>query len=470
MKSILVVLLLWTIPAAAQNPLWGPWSGKLMGMTIVLHFVPRPDGSTAATLEIPLQGVAGTAFTEVRVSPDSIACTLEAAHVGYRGTRAGDTLIKGFWIQGTARIPLDMRPTLDTAWAAERPQTPHPPYPYNSDSVTYDNADHTVQFGATLTWPKTGKACPAILLITGSGTQDRDETILGHKPFAVIADYLTRRGYAVLRVDDRGAGLTRGDAQSATVADLAKDVEAGLAYLKTRREINPHRLGLLGHSEGAMVAPMVAARDKDVRFIVLLASPAVGGLQTIVWQSVEPLKRAGEPKALVEGSATLEKTILEAAMATADSSVFMARVSPAYRTWYASAPDSLRTRYSAQYQSPDAFLSQLRYQTPILLSPGYRFFLSYSPLPDFRRLTCPVLALDGEQDVQVDCKTNLDLIQKTLTEAGNRHFETKALPGLNHLFQHCRTCTVQEYIQLKETISPGALQLIGDWLDENAGH
>jgi uncharacterized protein len=342
---------------------------------------------------------------------------------------------------------------------------PQPPHPYNSDSVEYDNADKTVHLGATLTFPKTGGPFPAAVLITGSGTQDRDETILGHHPFAAIADYLTRRGYAVLRVDDRGAGLSKGDVVNATSADFAKDVETSMAWLKTQNEIDPSRIGLIGHSEGGMIAPMVAARNKDVAFIISLAGP-VDGFGTIMYQSQESLKRAHASDLYVNFTAVQERMILSDALSTNDTASLLQKVDSQYRAYLASIPDSAKAQYGFA-PAPEQYRALLSRQATAVISPWFKFFLAYKAADYYPTVKCPVLLLGGAEDIQVPNAADIPELDSLLKASGNKRVTGHLMPGLNHLFQHCHTCTVGEYGKLEETFSSEVLQIMGDWLDAN---
>jgi hypothetical protein len=346
-----------------------------------------------------------------------------------------------------------------------RPQTPHP---YNSDSVEYDNADKTVHLGATLTYPKTGGHFPAAVLITGSGTQDRDETIFNHHPFAVIADYLTRRGYAVLRVDDRGAGLSKGDLTKPTSADFAKDVETSMAWLKTQKEIDPSRIGLIGHSEGGMIAPMIASHNMAVAFIISLAGPA-DGFATIMYQSVESLKRMHASDLYINFNTVQERMILSDALSTNDTATLLQKVDSQYQAYLSSIPDSSKANYSF-VPAPESFRALLSRQATALISPWFKFFLAYKAANYYPAVKCPVLLLGGAEDIQVPNATDIPELDSLLKASGNKRVTGHLMPGLNHLFQHCHTCTVAEYGKLEETFSPEVLQIMGDWLDLNCGY
>jgi len=271
--------------AFSQTDLYtGTWEGKIKAgveLRIVFHIKDKGNGTIVSTLDSPDQGAFGITCDTTYTNETGIHIEIRKINGGYAGKLINDSSINGSFTQGMS-IPLPLK-KVDKPSERKRPQTPQPPFPYDSYDVEYDNGDRSVHFGATLTVPKPdpniryikAPEWPVALLITGSGQEDRDETIMGHKPFAVIADYLSRNGYAVLRVDDRGVGKTTGDVANATSADFAKDVEAGIDFLKTRKDIDKNKIGLIGHSEGGMIAPMVASHRSDIAFIILLAGPGI---------------------------------------------------------------------------------------------------------------------------------------------------------------------------------------------------
>ncbi len=257
-----------SLETAAGKPgsIEGVWLGTLQvpatKLRIVFNITTRPDGSFSATLDSPDQGATGIPVGAVSMEASQVTLDVSAVSGRYEGTLNEDgSAISGKWTQGGVSLDLVLQ-RVDEAPKPVRPQEPKKPYPYSEEEVTYENAKAGVTFAGTLTMPRTGGPFPAVLLITGSGAQDRDETVFGHRPFLILADYLTRRGIAVLRVDDRGTGGTKGDASQATSEDFADDTLAGVEYLKTRRQIDPKRIGLIGHSEGGMIAPMVAVRSR----------------------------------------------------------------------------------------------------------------------------------------------------------------------------------------------------------------
>src|SRR5262249_4567618 len=327
------------------------------------------------------------------------------------------------------------------------------------EEVAYENSAAKIKLAGTLTLPRTDGPVPAVLLITGSGAQDRDESLLGHKPFLVLADYLTRRGIAVLRVDDRGVGGSTGKVSESTTDDFTGDVLAGVAFLKGHREIDKGRIGLCGHSEGALVAPLAASRSDDVAFIVMLAGTGVPG-EEVIFRQQELIARAqgvdGLALAAARGSQEQIFKIMREQPDLAQAEEQIRKV----------VAEQIAAAAAAAPDSKDALEAQANAQVKALFTPWYRFFLTYDPRPALRKVRCPVLALIGEKDLQVDPRQNLEPIEMALKEGGNRDYTAKELQGLNHLFQHCQTGSPAEYGKIDETFSPEALKLVGDWIVE----
>jgi pimeloyl-ACP methyl ester carboxylesterase len=331
-----------------------------------------------------------------------------------------------------------------------RPQDPKAPFPYRQEVVAYESLEQGIKLAGTLTLPPSNGPFPAVLLITGSGAQNRNEEIMGHKPFLVLADYLTRRGIAVLRVDDRGVGGSSSGPPTATSRNFAQDVLAGVNFLKSRREVNPSRIGLIGHSEGGIIAPMVAAQSPDVAFIVLMAGTGVKGDEVLTEQGKLILRANGAGEDLIQENTKVQKALFAVIKSTNDNEVAEKQVRESLST----VNPTIR----------DAALAQLN----MTLSPWMRFFVTYDPQPALEKVKCPVLAINGEKDLQVPPGQNLPAIEKALRAGGNKDFKAVELPGLNHLFQTCKTGSVAEYQQIEETISPTALNLMGNWILEHA--
>jgi fermentation-respiration switch protein FrsA (DUF1100 family) len=310
--------------------------------------------------------------------------------------------------------------------------------------VVYQNKSAGVELAATLTIPQGKGPFPAVVLITGSGPQDRDEALFGHRPFLVLSDYLTRKGIAVLRADDRGVAKSTGNFALATTADFATDTEAGIAYLKTRPEIDVHKIGLIGHSEGGAIAPMVAARNRDVAFIVMMAGTGVPGDAVIAEQTKLRLEANGVSSAEAEKQGATELEILTLVKQEKDP---------------IAAEKKLHEKLSGQVTD-----AQLGATIQTLNSPWMRYFISFDPATALAKVSCPVLALNGSKDVQVSPSQNLPAIRKALEAGGNKHFEIAELLGLNHLFQTTKTGSPNEYAQIEETIAPVALDKIASWI------
>ena len=277
--------------ASGAGSVVGAWEGRLADrIRFVVHLDRDAAGAWHATADSPDQNAMGLAVDEVTVSSESLRFSMRLLSAEYAGRINADrTEINGTWKQGATELPLVLRPqgvSKESAKAPGRPQEPKPPYPYDAIDVTYQNPNAKgVTLAGTLTLPKSAGPSPCAVLITGSGAQDRDESILGHKPFLVLADYLTRHGIAVLRTDDRGMGGSTGASETLTSEDFAGDVAAAVAFLKTRKEIAADKIGLIGHSEGGLIAPLVATRDKSIAFVVMLAGPGVPGDSILITQS-----------------------------------------------------------------------------------------------------------------------------------------------------------------------------------------
>ena len=441
--------------ANAQGPGIGTWEGSLdAGGTKlrILFTITQADETYTATMSSPDQGALDLPVTTVSIDGNRIVLTMKQMGGTYEGIIDEDgNAITGTWSQGAAKLPLDMLPS-DGIEPPNRPQEPKPPYPYQTEEVSFENPKaQDVTLGGTLAIPKGAGPHPAVLFITGSGPQDRDEALMGHKPFLVIADYLTRQGFATLRVDDRGVGASTGDFATATTFDFAKDTHAGVAYLKTRSEIDSSRIGLLGHSEGGLIAPLVATETDDVAFIVLLAGPAATGLEVILLQSEMILQTQGLPESMIEQISDVNRSVYALASEKGES----AKLESDIRAALDAAPDFIKPSIVV-----DSVIEQVT-------SPWFGAFLAHDPVPVLQKITCPVLALFGEKDIQVPPSQSLNEMKRALNANENPDNVVLELPGLNHLFQTCTTGLPSEYGRIEETIAPVALTTIGDWLTKH---
>jgi uncharacterized protein len=457
----------------SQSAITGIWEGKLdlqsVKMRVVLNIQQLADGKLSATMDSPDQGVKGIPCDKTVLKEDSIFITINKIKMNYAGNlNESKTMLTGIFTQGSNSLPLNMQ-KVEKITELKRPQTPAPPFKYTSYELEYDNADKTVHFGATLTVPKIDSnirfikapVFPAVILITGSGQQDRDETIMGHKPFAVIADYLSSRGIAVLRVDDRGMGKTTGDVLNVTSADFAKDVEAGLNFLKRRPEIDTNKIGLIGHSEGGLIAPMVASKRRDISFIILLAGPGVDGASILYKQQMDALINAGMSKQALTAYDELTKKKLAILKKATNAKTANELLLQLFKQWQPKQKDSILIQLNAKKLTPQQYAAATVANE---FNPWLNYFYKTDPAIYLSKIKCRVLALNGDKDIQVYAKQNIPAITAALNKGGNKKYKAVVLPGLNHLFQHCTKCTVQEYGELEETFSPEVLKLMYDWI------
>jgi len=455
--------------AAPALSLEGTWLGAIKtpggDLRIVFHATKNPDGSLKATADSPDQGAAGLQVDSFTAADGMLRIEMKMIGGSFEGKLSADgKKAEGQWKQNDASLLLTLE-RVDKVPEPNRPQYPKKPYPYNEEEVSYENAAAGAKFAATLTYPKSAGPFPAVVLITGSGAQDRDETVLGQKPFLVLADYLTRQGVAVLRADDRGVGGSTGDSSKATTEDYAGDALAGVAYLKTRKEIDAKRIGLIGHSEGALIAPIAATRSADVAFIVLLAPSGVNGEQIILVQQGLILKAEGAPADVVAKQVADTAEYLDVVKQIKDDAAVGKRMREIVTAKYAGMTDEQKKAAGVTAESVEGEVKA----TTGMLSPWFRFFITYDPKPILGQVKVPVLALWGEKDLQVPPRQNLPPVESALRLGGNQHYVAKELPGLNHLLQTAKTGSPSEYARIEETMSPSALKTIGDWIVEQTG-
>jgi len=468
MKRLLVLwicLLATAAPHASASTqpstIEGSWEGTLqVGATrlrIVFHLEAVGKGNLTGTMDSPDQGARGIPLSSVGVGSDTLHIEVRVVGGQYAGVlQQGDSVIVGVWSQGGLQLPLTLRRGAAQA-VARRPQEPVPPFPYRQEEVSFASKDPDVSLAGTLTLPAANGPVPGVILISGSGPQDRDETVFGHRPFLVLADYLTRRGFAVLRYDDRGVGQSTGSRQEATLTDFVADALGARAFLARRPELDPGRIGFLGHSEGGLVASLATVTLDSVAFVVLLASPGLPGDELLLSQSEALARASGANELSLRRILALNRAVYDAARGGGDSTAIARSVEGIIRSW----ADSLAPEERAGMGSIDDFIAR---QRTVITSPWFRSFLNHDPRVVLREIRCPVLAMIGEKDLQVPPSANLPAIRAALTEAGNEHTVVRELPGLNHLFQTARTGLPVEYGSLEETIAPAALQLLGEWL------
>lgn len=445
---------------AAGQGIEGIWLGTLdangIKLRLVLKVSKGPDGKFWGKMDSIDQGANDLPIDTLSYEAGRLRFEMKAINASFEGLMSKDgTEISGEFKQG-GTLPLVFKRT-DKIPTLNRPQEPQKPYPYDEEEVVYENKRDGIKIAGTLTRPRASAPFPAVLLITGSGAQDRNETLMGHRPFLVLADYLTRKGIAVLRVDDRGVGGTSPGTPNDTDENYAADALAGVEFLKTRKEINPKQIGLVGHSEGGMIAPMAAAQSKDVAFIVMIAGLGVKGDQLILSQN-ELLSKAG---GLTEE-------------ARAQSRVLFTRIfvilkeektgAVAAKKIQAALAETLGKMTEEQKQAFGPIKAVVDAQTAMYVTPWFRYFLNYDPRPVLMKVKCPVLAINGERDLQVAPDENLAGIGDALKAGGNTDYTVVKLPALNHLLQTSKTGAISEYQTIEETIAPKALETIADWI------
>lgn len=448
--------------AGEEDLYTGTLKAGVVQLRLAFHIGKSKSGADAATMDSLDQGQNGLPFDSAKITEEKILLKAKTLGIEFEGTFSKDhETLEGEFRQAGQKFPLSMK-KVDRVPQLKRPQMPKPPFPYSAVEVEYRNDAAKIRLAGTLTLPGSPGPHPAVILITGSGAQDRDETLAGHKPFWVIADALTRRGIAVLRVDDRGVGGSTGSVSESTSEDFAGDVLAGVAFLKTRPEIDARQIGLIGHSEGGLVAPLAASKSPDVAFIVLLAGTAFPGTEILFQQGRALLLAGGADEAALEAQRDLQSRLFEILDQTAD-------VEQARRLVIAAVAEQVVQKLP---DGPDReALAQTagESQARQLLSPWFRGFLKFDPRPVLAKVKCPVLALNGEKDLQVLPKENLQGIREALELGKNPDFEIIEFPGLNHLFQTSTTGLPSEYGQIEETMAPVVLQTIGDWILVRAG-
>jgi len=440
-------------PAEAIFPVEGLWQTALethgLRLRLQLHVSHDTDGQLVGALDSLDQQVSGLPAIQMELKEASFHFEIPAVAGTFDGTLSpGKNKLIGHWSQTGADAKIEFVRS-DQPLELRRPQTPAKPYPYREEEISFSNAAAGVTLAGTLTLPKGAGPFPAALLIAGSGPNDRDEALASHRPFLVLADHLTHKGIAVLRYDKRGIGKSTGSVDKATTVDLASDSQAALAYLKTRKEIDPAKIALIGHSEGAMIAPLLASQTKDVAWVVLLAAPANVGEVTLLNQSELIGKAADLTDEQLEASLNFDQAAYDLVRTEKDSAALREKLKGLVK----------ETGLDAA-MPPTLLETQLR----MMESPWFRFFLDYDPLPNLKTLQVPVLALYGQKDLQVPAKANLPLLKQALQDAGNKDADVRELPDLNHLFQHAYSGTPAEYAAIEETFSPDALQIISDWL------
>ena len=427
MRKILMILALMSVAVVTLKAQTGAWTGKLKvsGVELALIF---NIGEESATLDVPDQGAKDIPVEVSRDAVGGITLNVPAINASFKGLWAGK-VIAGTFTQHGMSFPMTLTPG---APVVRRPQTPVGPFPYTTEEVSFSNGDAVLK--GTLTMPADcDRKTPVLVMVTGSGLQNRDEELFSHKPFAVIADAFARAGIATLRYDDRGFGESTGDVVLCTTEDLKNDALAGVKLLRDRFE----RVGVIGHSEGGTIALMLAG-ERQVDFAVSLAGMIVSGAETLLAQNRRAFESAGLPESEVEAFARL----------LSDTFTAIRTRAPLPSADNYDITDALRKNYAAALPS---------FRTPYM-----EFFLGLDLSASLSGITCPVMALNGTKDTQVQCDRNIAALEAGLPS--NSRSVIRAEDGLNHLFQHCVTGEVSEYKSIEETFSPKVLSEMIAWI------
>ena len=439
----------------------GTWYGvlKMPGGSVHLIFHIAQNGDVySSTMDSPDQNANGLAADHTDFAANKITIDMGKYGIKYKGIFKPDSnLVAGTFIQGPYQLPLNL--SSDSSLKPTRPQDPKD-FPYKQEEVSFTNPKGSDTLAGTLTLPADGKASKIVILVTGSGPQNRNEELFNHRPFLVWSDWLTRNGIAVLRYDDRGIAKSTGNFHGATTADFADDVEAAIGYIKSRPDLKWLSIGLMGHSEGGIIAPLIASRNKAVKFVVMLAGPGVPIPEMMAKQYTDQLHLMGASDEVIKlNNATNAK--LYAATLT-------------YKQLpYAAYKVKLDTILYHEYRNyPPGSLGNAKLDDIVnaavaqFADPWWRYFSTINPADYLTKVTCPVLAINGTLDMQVNSEIDLTGIKKDLDAAGNKHHQEIALPGLNHLMQKAKTGSVNEYGQIEETVDPIALQTVTEWIKQ----
>jgi pimeloyl-ACP methyl ester carboxylesterase len=398
------------------------------------------ENGYAATFDVPAQGAYDIPVDETTFQDGHLQLTMSALGARYSGTQKGD-VIEGEFTQNGMTFTLNLARAEKKEQQKTRPQDPQPPFHYQIEEVTFVNEKEGNTLAGTLTIPEGEGPFPAMVLVSGSGQQNRDEELMNHRPFWVIADYCARHGIAVLRYDDRGVGGSYGEVMNATSMDFSYDAEAAFDYLRNRKEINATKVGILGHSEGGVINFMVAARRPEVAFLVSLAGPSVNGIEVLKEQQAAILRASGMTEEMVQFNGNANAQMFDIIETSNDREEADTLLRQLLKGW--------------------GYNEELTEQTVgQMASPWMYYFLRYDPTDAIVKTNCPALLLNGTKDLQVIASQNLPGYEKIIAEHGKTNLTLRELPDLNHLFQHCETGSPNEYFEIEETISPEVLEMV----------
>ena len=451
-KTVFFLVAIFASFTMVGQEITGQWNGvlKVPGAQLRVVFnVSKSENGYSSTMDSPDQGAKGIPVTTTSFENSILKLQIPAAAISYEGTLNKENMIVGNFTQGGQSFAMNMSRGIIEKKVVLRPQEPQAPYSYYTEEVTFENKTDKNVLSGTLSLPQKEGHFPAVILISGSGPQNRDEELMGHKPFLVLADYLTKKGIAVLRFDDRGVAKSMGDFKKATTMDFSKDVQAGVDYLLRRKEIDKSKIGLIGHSEGGVIAPIVAGNSKDIDFIVLLAGTGIRGDKLMLLQKEKIERQMGVPESEIQKGQEIFKGAYDIVLASSESVT------------------NLKTKINSNFElqfGDKISEAQISGLTSQITSPWMVNFLKFDPSTALEKVKCPVLAINGDKDLQVPADVNINAIKIALAKGGNKKATAKIIPNLNHLFQECKTGSPDEYASIEQTFSPIALEEISKWI------
>ena len=449
--------------AVVMDSFSGTWNGHIelekTKLAMVLHLSQDDDGKWRGALDSPEQGAMGIPVDLASVNGKEIYCEIKSAGASIKATLSEDSqTIEGMWVQGekySFRLHRSSVPKI----VLHRPQTPRAPFPYRTEDITFENKTAKIRLAGTLTLPDGTGPHPAIVLISGSGAHNRDEEMNEHKVFFVIADYLTRKGVAVLRYDDRGTGESTGAFSGTTTLDFADDAISAVEYLSGRSDILVEQIGLLGHSEGGIVAPIAEVKSGKVAFVVLLAGPGVDGEQLLYEQSRRIIASNGGSEEVIEENRLVQEELFRIVATESNASIAETKLKQLSETKAAQHKEN-----GWSNQKIEEWNSAFQADCTRVNSPWFRMFLTLDPADWLRRVRAPILVINGDRDTQVVPDQNLPAIENALKLGGHSSYVIKRLPQLNHQLQTCKTGSPEEYREIEETIAPIALEAVAEWV------
>jgi pimeloyl-ACP methyl ester carboxylesterase len=466
-KTLLIFSFLLLVSRLYAQDIIGSWYGTLnvngTKLKIVFHLT-KTGNEYKATMDSPDQNAKGLPTDKATFSNSVLSIQAASMGITYTGSFLPDSnKFKGVFKQASLSFPLDLGRTAPVASVkppVQRPQDPKD-FPYKQEEVTFSNPKANVQLSGTLTTPSNGKFSKIIIFISGSGAQDRNEELgpFNQRPFLVWSDWLTRNGFATLRYDDRGTGKSTGVFSDATTVDFSEDAEAAVKYVSSRKDLQRLSIGLMGHSEGGIIAPMIANRNRSIKFLVLLAAPGVPISDLMLQQNAAIAKLAGSPEQL-ELAALINNTFYSTIKTNQG-------LSPAQLKLRLDSNLRKELKVYAKNISEDVNVDAIvNSVSPLMGSKWFTSFIALDPSVNLSKVKCQVLALNGTLDAQVNSTANLAGIKTNLEKAGNKHFEIVPLTGLNHLLQKAVTGSVKEYGEIEETVNPVALKKVSDWVSK----